>query len=187
MCPNCRAFITVDDKVCPYCDTKVGPRAVERRSPSAIGVIPTARFTTVVILLINAGFYVATALFGMRMIGSGEMLDIHPEVLRLFGAKSVPDMYVNGEWWRLITAGFLHANLLHVGFNMYILWFLGNLLEPTLGPVRFAALVRAAGARASCRESRGAKSWNEGKSLKRTGQQSFARKQNPERKRRGSV
>jgi membrane associated rhomboid family serine protease len=46
----------------------------------------------------------------------------------------------NGDWWRLVTAGFLHGGLLHIGFNMYILWFLGNLLEPALGPVRFAAL-----------------------------------------------
>jgi membrane associated rhomboid family serine protease len=46
----------------------------------------------------------------------------------------------NGDWWRLVTAGFLHGGLLHIGFNMYILWFLGNLLEPELGPVRFGAL-----------------------------------------------
>jgi len=49
-----------------------------------------------------------------------------------------------GEWYRLITSGFLHArNPFHVGFNMYILWFLGNLLEPGLGPVRFLGLYLA--------------------------------------------
>src|SRR3954447_3726727 len=46
----------------------------------------------------------------------------------------------SGELYRLVTAGFLHGGLLHIGFNMYILWFLGNLLEPALGHVRFAAL-----------------------------------------------
>lgn len=49
-----------------------------------------------------------------------------------------------GDWWRLITSGFLHSGLLHIAFNMYVLWFLGNLLEPSLGPVRFAALYLAA-------------------------------------------
>lgn len=44
------------------------------------------------------------------------------------------------EYWRLLTSGFLHSGFLHVGFNMYILWFLGNLLEPSLGPFRFAGL-----------------------------------------------
>jgi membrane associated rhomboid family serine protease len=46
----------------------------------------------------------------------------------------------DGQWWRLVTSGFLHGGLLHVGFNMYILWFLGNMLEPSLGPWRFGAL-----------------------------------------------
>jgi membrane associated rhomboid family serine protease len=49
----------------------------------------------------------------------------------------------DGEWWRLVTSGFLHGGLLHVGFNMYILWLLGQILEPALGPVRFAGLYLA--------------------------------------------
>jgi membrane associated rhomboid family serine protease len=49
----------------------------------------------------------------------------------------------DGEWYRLLTSGFMHSGLLHIGFNMYILWFLGNLLEPSLGPVRFAGLYLA--------------------------------------------
>ena len=48
-----------------------------------------------------------------------------------------------GEYHRLVTSGFMHSGLLHIGFNMYILWFLGNLLEPSLGPVRFAGLYLA--------------------------------------------
>jgi len=45
-----------------------------------------------------------------------------------------------GDWWRPITAGFLHANLLHVGFNMFLLWQLGMLLEPAIKARAFAAL-----------------------------------------------
>src|SRR5580693_962423 len=46
MCPQCRAFITSKDRVCPYCNEPVGPRAIDRRSPSPIlgGLIPHARF-----------------------------------------------------------------------------------------------------------------------------------------------
>jgi membrane associated rhomboid family serine protease len=44
------------------------------------------------------------------------------------------------EYYRLITGGFMHSGILHIAFNMYILWFLGRLLEPSLGPVRFAGL-----------------------------------------------
>jgi membrane associated rhomboid family serine protease len=41
-----------------------------------------------------------------------------------------------GEWWRLILAGFLHADLLHIGFNLYALYNLGRLLERFYGPAR---------------------------------------------------
>jgi membrane associated rhomboid family serine protease len=50
----------------------------------------------------------------------------------------------NGEWYRLISAGFLHFGLFHIGMNMFILWQLGNLLEPALGRVRFAGIYCAA-------------------------------------------
>ena len=49
----------------------------------------------------------------------------------------------DGELYRLVTSGFMHGGLLHLAFNMYILWFLGNLLEPSLGPWRFGALYLA--------------------------------------------
>jgi membrane associated rhomboid family serine protease len=37
-----------------------------------------------------------------------------------------------GEWWRLLTSGFLHANLLHLGFNMLMLYFFARVLESRL-------------------------------------------------------
>src|ERR671934_1037837 len=43
----------------------------------------------------------------------------------------------NGDWWRLITCAFLHASLLHIGFNMYFLWFVGSAVEQALGRGRF--------------------------------------------------
>ncbi|MBO0685884.1 MAG: rhomboid family intramembrane serine protease, partial [Candidatus Dormibacteraeota bacterium] len=46
----------------------------------------------------------------------------------------------SGEWWRIITSGFLHAGLLHVGFNMLALFALGPSLENALGRLRFVVL-----------------------------------------------
>ncbi len=43
-----------------------------------------------------------------------------------------------GDWWRIVTSGFLHAGLAHLGFNMFALWVLGSQLEPALGRLRFA-------------------------------------------------
>jgi membrane associated rhomboid family serine protease len=45
-----------------------------------------------------------------------------------------------GQWWRIITGGFLHSGLLHFGMNMLLLYLLGKQLEPLLGKARFAAL-----------------------------------------------
>lgn len=43
----------------------------------------------------------------------------------------------HGQWWRLLTAGFMHGGLLHVAFNMYLLYVLGPQLERWLGSARF--------------------------------------------------
>ena len=45
-----------------------------------------------------------------------------------------------GEWWRLFSGAFLHANLLHVGFNVLLLWLLGRELEAMLGSSRFGLI-----------------------------------------------
>ncbi len=49
-----------------------------------------------------------------------------------------------GEWWRIFTAALLHANLLHIGFNMYALYLFGPRLEQQVGSSSFAALYVAA-------------------------------------------
>jgi membrane associated rhomboid family serine protease len=57
-----------------------------------------------------------------------------------------------GEWYRLITSAFLHASLIHLAFNMLMLWWFGQALEAALGRARFlgvylvSALAGAAGA-----------------------------------------
>lgn len=48
-----------------------------------------------------------------------------------------------GEWWRVITSAFLHGSLLHIGFNGYALWILGNTLEEGVGKVRFLLIYLA--------------------------------------------
>lgn len=48
-----------------------------------------------------------------------------------------------GEWWRIVTSGFLHAGLIHIGFNGYLLYMLGQMLEPSMGSLRFGAVYAA--------------------------------------------
>ena len=42
------------------------------------------------------------------------------------------------DWYRLVTSGFTHAGIIHIALNMYLLYQLGNMLEPAIGRVRFA-------------------------------------------------
>src|SRR5918994_3191149 len=52
-------------------------------------------------------------------------------------------LVAEGEYWRLVTSGFMHSGILHLGFNMYVLYWLGTMLEPAPGHGRFAALYLA--------------------------------------------
>jgi len=139
MCPQCRAFISTDDKICPYCQTEVAPRQVFRRTPSDSfgGLIPHARFLTIVIMLINTGLYVATVLANTRAGGSA--MDLDGRTLLDFGAKYGPAI-AGGQWWRLITAGFLHGGVLHILMNMWVLFDLGAQTEESYGTSRYLGI-----------------------------------------------
>lgn len=141
MCPNCRAFITTNDKVCPYCEVTLGPPAIARRSPadSLGGLIPHARFITMMILLINTGLYLATVLYSSRMNGGGLNFDLDGRTLDLFGAKD-PSIFLDGQWWRLITAGFLHGGLLHILMNSWVLFDVGIQVEEVFGATRYLVI-----------------------------------------------
>jgi membrane associated rhomboid family serine protease len=60
------------------------------------------------------------------------------------------DIAVNHQYWRLVSSAFLHENLLHIGFNMYLLYVLGLMLEPAIGSARFVAIYFTALLAGSC-------------------------------------
>src|SRR5580658_1536777 len=133
MCSNCRAFITSDDRTCPYCGQKVGPRAIDVRQPGAIlgGLIPQAHFTTILILVINFGLFVGSLML------SGTMSAPDGAAIGALGAKYGPYIFQNHEYWRLVTAGFLHGGWLHILMNSWVLYDLGAQVEQVYGTPRF--------------------------------------------------
>lgn len=65
-----------------------------------------------------------------------------PKQLLLWGADYGPFVLVLGQWWRLLTATFVHVGIIHLATNMWCLWNLGLLGEPLLGPFgMFAAYI----------------------------------------------
>jgi membrane associated rhomboid family serine protease len=88
---------------------------------------------TMALIAINVVVFVIGGSFTLGNGPGNASLYSHGE---LFG----PRISSQHEYWRLITSGFLHANLIHIFFNMYLLYILGHMLEPALGHGKFAAL-----------------------------------------------
>jgi membrane associated rhomboid family serine protease len=86
---------------------------------------------TYALIAINVIVFLAEGQFGIGSTSGGGT-----QLFNKF-ALSGPDV-ANGDYWRIVTSGFLHAGLLHIFFNMYLLYLLGNMLEPAIGSVRFA-------------------------------------------------
>jgi rhomboid protease GluP len=138
MCPHCRAFITNKDRVCPYCNERVGERAVDRRSPGAVlgGLIPHAQFVTTTLLTVNVGMYLLSAVYSMRSGNSQALMSLDGRTLTLLGETRPDFLHEYGEWWRLVTAGYLHGGLLHILGNMWVLLQVGSQVEELYGSAR---------------------------------------------------
>jgi len=119
---------------------EVGPRAVERRAGSDAlgGLIPHARFTTMMILLVNTGLYIATVLHSQQ--SGGGALNIDGQTLIDFGGKAGVLILRYGQWWRLITAGFLHGGVLHILMNSWVLFDVGAQIEEAYGIPRYLVI-----------------------------------------------
>src|SRR4051794_7519030 len=120
--------------ICPDCmtPTPVGmrcPECARQRTPvrTMASTCSEPRVTVAIIIACALVFLATNGFSG----GSGALW----RDLLLDG----PDVH-DGDYWRLITSGFLHAGPIHILFNMYLLWILGNMLEPALGSRRFGAL-----------------------------------------------
>lgn len=118
---------------CPECashKTKV-------HTLSSLSVEPRV---TQALIAINVVVFVASVMSGASLMGAGGALI---PAGGLIGYGGVGLGVAGGEYWRLLTNGFLHFGLIHIGFNMYVLHWLGTMLEPSLGHVRFLALYLA--------------------------------------------
>jgi membrane associated rhomboid family serine protease len=112
------------------------PECARERTKVTRGAVGPSRYdapaTYVLIALNVAAFLVEIA------GGSGGLSAQNSSVVFDFGLFG--PLVAEGEWYRLLTYGFLHASVLHIGFNMFALYFLGRILEPGIGTPRFVAL-----------------------------------------------
>ena len=88
---------------------------------------------TVALIVVNLAFFLVTA------VQSRSAIDLSGSDLYLRGGL-IPAEVASGEYWRLVTSGFLHGNLIHLGTNMLSLYWLGIPLERILGRWRMLAI-----------------------------------------------
>ncbi len=92
---------------------------------------------TIALIALNVGVYLAELASGGDQDGIGSTIFTHGV---LYGP-----WVSSGDWWRLITAPFLHFGIIHLGLNMLGLYWLGRVLETVIGSWRYALLYVASG------------------------------------------
>ena len=107
------------------------------------GLAKTRPIVTQVLIAVNVGFFLAEIATGLRLGASltgsvgGSLVD--------WGALAPGRVAVLHEYYRLVSAMFLHASILHIALNMYVLWVLGSVIEPAFGSKRFLAIYLISG------------------------------------------
>ncbi len=134
ICPDCMTPSPVGMR-CPECSRekqKVVTGQQVRDRAEGVGIENAFRVmpVTMTLIVINVIVFVA------EILSAGTLTtQIRGEVMQN-GAFWGPGVAA-GDWWRIITAGFLHLGIFHIAMNMLLLWLLGQLLEPAIGSLRF--------------------------------------------------
>jgi membrane associated rhomboid family serine protease len=131
ICPDCMTATPVGMR-CPECSRQ----RTRVRNVQNVYDQPTATYVLIAICVL---IWIGEALSGGR--GSQVYDDLALVGVNIDANRELIGVS-QGEYWRLITGAFLHdpTNPLHLAFNMYVLYWLGTMMEPVLGHVRFLAL-----------------------------------------------
>ena len=130
ICPDCMISTPVGMR-CPEC----AQQSTQVRRVTTSGFGQGAEPATYVLIGLNVLAFLASILGGgsaTSLSGGGDLIND--------GGINAFAIDVGGEWWRIVTAGFLHAGIIHLAFNMFALYVLGSLLEPAVGTARFVGI-----------------------------------------------
>ena len=133
ICPDCMTTTPVGMR-CPEC-AKQRTKVMRLREASAIPRV------TYALIAVNVGVFLAEG--NITATGGGVGNSLYQKGALLGSSELAPfagQGVAHGQWWRILSGGFLHENLIHIGFNMYVLYVLGQMLEPALGSVKFAVV-----------------------------------------------
>ena len=130
ICPDCMTTTPVGMR-CPECSRERTPVKTLRNTIRRPEV-------TIALIAINVAAFLAE---GNITLSGQPTSKIYEEGALLGSIRGFPTLGVaHGQWWRIVTSGFLHENIIHIGFNMYVLYILGQMLEPALGRLKFGTI-----------------------------------------------
>jgi membrane associated rhomboid family serine protease len=142
ICTDCMTPAAVGIRCPEHAGRAMRPGAAGRRQPvirvPRTQVRSSQALVTKILIAVNVGIYLVTAMQGAGLNNPGGSLYLK---WILFGP-----FVGQGDWWRLVTAMFLHGSLLHIGFNMLALWWIGAPVEEYLGLYFVSGLAGSAGA-----------------------------------------
>jgi membrane associated rhomboid family serine protease len=115
------------------------PQGIQRvtRTVQRAGVESVGAYVTKALVALNVGVYLVELAAGGTIDGTGNRIYYD-------GALYGP-VVAAGDWWRLLTAAFLHYGPIHLAMNMLALWWFGQPLEHALGRGRFLLLYLVSG------------------------------------------
>jgi len=100
-------------------------------------LIPEHAFTTFILLLINAAIWAISVILSKQSGNQDALMNLDRVTLGALGAKWSPWIVQYGQWWRLITAGFLHGGLIHILMNGWAMLQLGRNVDVIYGSARY--------------------------------------------------
>ena len=148
LCPNCGSLVGINATRCHNCGTNLRfSMAAVNRSLSGVfsGPAPVTTALLVANLMMFGVEWMATAAQG-KGGGLSILWGMGGEATYRLGMSWPYGIYIQHEWYRLITAMFLHGGLIHIGFNMMALMQIGPALEELYGSSRYFFLFIVTGA-----------------------------------------
>jgi membrane associated rhomboid family serine protease len=120
---------------CPEC-TRQGAKASPVITARALTTRPP--YVTCVLIALNVAGFLAVLQSGGTLTDGGGTFTEHFGLIASYPFSSIG--VARGEWYRLFTGGFVHAGLIHLGMNMFVLWIVGSQLERLVGAVRYLSI-----------------------------------------------